>query len=357
MRGNALVSGKDSVMRSILEMICSELNAGRAVASAVIISASGSTPRRTGSRMAISADDRICGSVGGGTGEATVRREVQTVFHRRRGRLLRINLTDRDAAADGMICGGDLEVLIEHIPATAGNLRLFARLLEDWDAGNGRVLFTVYREDPPEAHALCRTLEPSRLPEVLSEALREEMRNRAGKTRLPFVERENECIVLAEPMRPPGRVFIAGAGHVGRATAVLAGFVGFDTIVLDDRPDFLCPQLFPGNCRLKTLAGFADCFDGFDLRADSLIVIVTRGHMHDKTVLAQALCTRAGYIGMIGSRRKRDAIYARLRDEGFSWSVLERVRCPIGVDIGGDTPEEIAVSIVAELIQKRAGED
>lgn len=357
MRGNALVSGRDPVMRSILEMICSELNAGRAVASAVIISASGSTPRRTGSRMVISADDRICGSVGGGTGEAAVRHEARTVFYRRRSRLIRINLTEGDAAADGMICGGALEVLIEHIAPTAGNTHLFSELLADWDAGNGRVLFTVFREDPPEAHELCRTREPTRFPEVLSETLRREMCNRAGKARLPFVERENGCIVVAEPMRAAGRVFIAGAGHVGRATAVLAGFVGFDIIVLDDRPDFLSPQHFPGNCRLKTVAGFADCFDGFDLRADSLIVIVTRGHLHDKTVLAQALCTRAGYVGMIGSRRKRDAIYARLRDEGFSRLDLERVSCPIGVDIGGDTPEEIAVSIVAELIQKRAGNE
>ncbi|MFP3980623.1 MAG: XdhC family protein, partial [Desulfobacterales bacterium] len=231
-----------------------------------------------------------------------------------------------------MICGGTLEVLIEHIAPTAGNIRLFSELLADWDAGNGRVLFTVFREDPPEAHELCRTREPSRFPAVLSEALQREMRNRVGRTRLPFVERENDFIVVAEPMRAPGRLFIAGAGHVGRATAVLAGFVGFDIIVLDDRPDFLSRQLFPGNCRLKTVAGFADCFDGFDLRADSLVVIVTRGHLHDKTVLAQALCTRAGYVGMIGSRRKRDAIYAQLHDEGFSRLDLERVSCPIGVD-------------------------
>ena len=307
--------------------------------------------------MAVSADDRICGSVGGGTGEAAVRHEARTVFYCRRSRLLCINLTGGDAAADGMICGGTLEVLIEHIAPTAGNIRLFRELLVDWDAGSGRVLFTVFREDPPEAHELCRTLEPSRLPVVLSEALRREMGNRSDRTRLPFVERENGCIVVAEPMRAPGRLFISGAGHVGRATALLAAFVGFDTIVLDDRPDFLSPQHFPGNCRLKTVAGFAECFAGFDLRADSLIVIVTRGHMHDKTVLAQALCTRAGYIGMIGSRRKRDAIYARLRDEGFSRLDLERVSCPIGVDIGGDTPEEIAVSIVAELIQRRAANE
>ncbi|HKJ64369.1 MAG TPA: XdhC family protein, partial [Desulfopila sp.] len=91
-----------------------------------------------------------------------------------------------------------------------------------------------------------------------------------------------------------------------------------------------------------------------DLGVDDYVVIVTRGHLHDRTVLAQALRTDAGYIGMIGSRRKRAAIYTTLKNDGFTDTDLARVHNPIGLPIGADTPEEIAVSIAAELIQVRA---
>ena len=102
------------------------------------------------------------------------------------------------------------------------------------------------------------------------------------------------------------------------------------------------------------LPGFDACLDGISIDKDSYIVIVTRGHLHDLEVLEQALRTEAGYIGMIGSRRKRNAIYAQLLDRDVSEAQLEQVRCPIGIAIEADTPEEIAVSIVGELIYQRA---
>ncbi len=95
--------------------------------------------------------------------------------------------------------------------------------------------------------------------------------------------------------------------------------------------------------------------EGLEINEDSYIVLVTRGHVHDKTVLGQALRTHAGYIGMIGSRKKRDTVYEELSMEGFSRDEFDRVYSPIGLDIGAETPEEIAVSIVAELIRARAG--
>ena len=103
------------------------------------------------------------------------------------------------------------------------------------------------------------------------------------------------------------------------------------------------------------LKDFGDAFKDVDTDADSYIVIVTRGHLHDKTVLTRALETNAVYIGMIGSRKKRDAIFDALLNEGFSEDDLKRVHAPIGIDIGAETPEEIAVSIVGELIRVRSG--
>jgi xanthine dehydrogenase accessory factor len=107
--------------------------------------------------------------------------------------------------------------------------------------------------------------------------------------------------------------------------------------------------------RQRVLESFEGCFDGPALNGEDFVVILTRGHLHDQTVLAGALATGAGYIGMIGSRRKRNTVYGNLRHAGVPQDALDRVHAPIGLAIGAETPEEIAVSIVAELIAARAG--
>ena len=133
-----------------------------------------------------------------------------------------------------------------------------------------------------------------------------------------------------------------------------AARVGFRVVVLDDRAEFASRQRFPLADEVRVLASFADCLPAAEIDSDSYLVIVTRGHLHDLEVLEQALRTPAGYIGMIGSRKKRNSIYTRLLDRGVTEAQLEQVRCPIGMAIEADTPEEIAVSIVGELIYQRA---
>ncbi|MFP4348583.1 MAG: xanthine dehydrogenase accessory protein XdhC [Desulfococcaceae bacterium] len=178
--------------------------------------------------------------------------------------------------------------------------------------------------------------------------------------RLEFIEatpenREKFKQSLEESRRLHKTAFLFGAGHVSRQLAKLTQMVGFRTVVLDDRSEFANRDRFPGVDQVHVLDRFENTFSGLSTDSNSFIVILTRGHSHDRTVLAQALRTQAGYIGMIGSHRKRDTIYRSLRDEGFTTADLDRVHCPIGLDIGGETPEEIAVSIVAEMIEVRSG--
>jgi xanthine dehydrogenase accessory factor len=159
--------------------------------------------------------------------------------------------------------------------------------------------------------------------------------------------------VLVDWLRPTGDVYIFGAGHVGAALAHLAAYVNFRVIALDDRAEFVSKEKLPDADLAIVLDSFDNTLQDLGIGEDSYLVIVTRGHLHDKTVLEQALRTKAGYIGMIGSRRKIGLIYQNLLSDGFSRSDLERVHAPIGLDIGGETPEEIAVSIVAQLIEFR----
>jgi xanthine dehydrogenase accessory factor len=141
---------------------------------------------------------------------------------------------------------------------------------------------------------------------------------------------------------------------VAQPTLHLAALTGFRTEIVDDRPDFANRERFPEADRVCVIDDFRNAFGGLAVDDTSFLVIFTRGHHHDLTVLAQALRTEAAYIGMIGSKRKRDAIYTALLKAGFTQADLQRVHSPIGLAIGAETPEEIGVSIVAELIQERA---
>ena len=163
--------------------------------------------------------------------------------------------------------------------------------------------------------------------------------------------------VFLEWIRPRGTAFIFGAGHVGICVAHLASYVDFRVVVVDDRAEFANPQKVPDAHEVAAVDAFDQFFADSSLDEDSYVVIVTRGHAHDKAVLSQALKTPAGYIGMIGSRRKTNLIFQALLTEGFSREDLQRVHAPIGLTIGGETPQEIGVSIVGEMVDVRSKSD
>ena len=158
-----------------------------------------------------------------------------------------------------------------------------------------------------------------------------------------------------EPFVARNTVYICGAGHIARPTAQIAAMAEFRVIVLDDRAEFASRERFPLADEVVVLDSFDDCFAGYVLDAESLVVIVSRCHKQDRKILTQALGTDAGYVGMIGSSRKVAAVLEELIKDGFSRQCVARTHAPIGLAIGGDTPVEIAVSIVAELIRVRTG--
>lgn len=151
------------------------------------------------------------------------------------------------------------------------------------------------------------------------------------------------------------RVIIFGAGHVGQALEPVLRYVGFETIVVDDRDEFANRDRYPHAGQIKLIKSFEDAFEDMAADENTYIVIVTRGHSFDYTVLRQSIERKAAYIGMIGSRGKVADTMERLEQEGFSKEVLEKVYSPIGLSIYAETPEEIAVSIGAEMIKVRAG--
>jgi xanthine dehydrogenase accessory factor len=156
--------------------------------------------------------------------------------------------------------------------------------------------------------------------------------------------------VFIEPILSAPGLFIFGAGHIGVPLSKMARLTGFRISVIDDRAEFATRERFPDAAEL--FAGdFATIFEKLNITPGSYIVIITHGHKGDETVLAGALRTPARYIGMVGSKSKNTAVYSHLLAKGFTQAELDRVHAPIGLRIMAQTPEEIAVSILAEIIQ------
>ena len=158
--------------------------------------------------------------------------------------------------------------------------------------------------------------------------------------------------IYIEPIIPNPRVYIFGGGHVSLSVAKMSKMVGFEVVVLDDRPQFANRERF-SEADEVIAEEFEFSLPKLKVNRSSYLVIVTRGHAYDQEVLEWAVKTEAGYLGMIGSRRKIQMVYASLKEKGVPAKKLERVHAPIGLNIGALTPEEIAVSIVAEMIQER----
>lgn len=161
-----------------------------------------------------------------------------------------------------------------------------------------------------------------------------------------------KVLVYIEPVVPDPHVIILGAGHVGKALSRVAWFSGFRVTVVDDRPEYANRDNIPEACDI-VVTDFDNVFSKVAADKDSYLVIATRGHNHDLDALKASLKTEARYVGLLGSKRKRALLFKTLRDEGFSQEDIDRIITPIGLPISSVTPEEIAISIMAQIIKQR----
>lgn len=332
------------------------LKSGKKLVLATIVSQDGSTPRTAGARMAVLEDGSILGTIGGGRLEAEVMAAAPAVLRDGLARLERFDLSGADAGSMDMICGGRLTVLLEPLipgPELLAALEAFA------DTRERGVFFTrltpvAGQPDESLAGAYHARQGFAQATDSGNDALLARALAEAASARCPALVEENGEVIVAEAAPRAGTVWLLGGGHVARQVAILAAMVDFRVAVADDRAEFASRERFPMAEQTIVRATFDGFLEEMTLDADDYVVIVTRGHAYDEQFLEQALRTQAGYVGMIGSRRKRDAIYARLRERGFTQADLDRTHCPIGLAIDAETPEEIGVSIVAELIKVRA---
>jgi len=334
---------------------------------ATIIRLTGSGPRGAGTKFLVLEDGSYMGTIGGGLLEARVLEAAKKVFATRAPIRLSLNLMGKDVAETDMICGGDVDIFLEPVSAESqAHIQGFRKILDIQKRGGTGLLVTVVNTDRWQKAAIPRLflLPGAELVGSLHgmKAAAEEIAKnmplwlKQGEPRL-VVSRDDlgkSVELFVDPILSDSVLYIFGGGHVSAQIVPLASRVGFKVEVIDDRPEFADPTKFPDAAKVHRYP-FEGLLGEIPVDESSYLVIVTRGHIHDKTVLEQCLRTKARYIGMIGSRRKKAMIYEKLLQEGFTQKDLDRVYAPIGLDIGAETPEEIAVSIVAELIQVRAG--
>jgi len=314
-----------------------------------------------GTRFLVRQDGSIAGTIGGGLFEASVQRFAAYALESGTSHRAFFSFTGRDAQSTDMICGGEADVLVEFVnSADRVKEEIFSRLeVISRDKTSGYLFTSIAIPEGGEDSAPIQHLlidDSGRRVGGFSgadAAVRAMPQSRLLKPSQLLEVSGLDSPVFLEWLHPTGTAYIFGAGHVGVCVAHLAAYVDFQVVVLDDRAEFANAERIPSADEVVVVDSFVNALANLAIDEDSYLVIVTRGHAHDKTVLAQALKSKAGYIGMIGSRRKTNLIYQALLTEGFSREDLQRVRAPIGLPIGGETPQEIGVSIIAEMIQIR----
>ena len=329
------------------------LTQGGKVVLATVIQQSGSAPRKGGAQMVIREDGSFVGSLGGGHLEADVLLEARSVITGGKGKVLDFHLTGTEVAETEMICGGDVEIFLE--PLFPEHTDLYAQLLELQKRGEEAVLATVISEGPIQERMVQKGLISaggrSLGPLTLNHKALQVVQEVINEKRVRLIPYDKGKLYL-EPIFSEPILYIFGAGHISRYIAPVASMVGFQVIVIDDRKEFASREHFPQAHEIW-VEEFERIGEKIEVDEQTYMVIVTRGHVHDYTVLKQLLPVECRYIGMIGSRRKRDLIYKQLVQDGYTQEELDRIHAPIGLAINAETPEEIAVCIVAELIQVR----
>ena len=331
-------------MREFFREIVHALESGESVELVSVVASSGSTPRGTGAWMAVFPDGKTLGTIGGGNVEYEAQKLAGELLASGGEALRHFRFVQGDAASLGMVCGGDVTLQFQHLPA--GDAPAIA-VLRDLMESSGRNADTW----------LVRRIEGERVTEM-GLADREGVRYLTGTPeRLPELL-QNKAVWrdgwFAVPAVKAGQVYIFGGGHVSQALVPAIAAVGFRPVVYDDRPEFAVPARFP-QAEVVLCGDFLSLGEQVRVTPDDYVVIMTRGHQADYEVLAQTLRSGARYLGCIGSRKKLALCKERLLAAGFTEEEYARVHAPIGLAIGAETPEEIAVSVTAEMIAVRAG--
>jgi xanthine dehydrogenase accessory factor len=349
------------VADNVFQVAIDILDKGEQGALSTIISSKGSLPMSEKTKMLVTPEGKIIGTVGGGCLEADVWTEARRVMEEGKSSIQQFILTEKYAGEQGLNCGGVVEILTEPLPEHGQEL--FRTMMQLKDSGHRGALGTILTDHPryPEGRRKFLLCDDGSTVGSLGDAALEAFIVQRGQEILqgekfaiePYqTEDGNSVQVFLEPVLPTPTVWVFGGGHVSFYLVRAAKLAGFKANVIDDRPAFANTERFPEAD--ETLVLDYDQVRGqFDFGQDDYVVLVTRGHQHDQKILAQIYDCSARYLGMIGSKSKIAKMWQRLEAQGIDRTYLDRVHAPVGLNIGADNPEEISISVMAEIIRER----
>jgi len=342
-------------MKGFYEEISRLISRGEKLALAKVVATRGSTPREVGAKMLIRRSGEMMGTIGGGCGEAEVRRQAIEALEEGRPRLMVVDLTEEVTWETERACGGVMDLFIDLWGEAEGELAerlaasqrkevaLVTTLKGDFTQA-GRKLLVATGEEPMGSLG-----SPS-----LDEWAKKEAERGLAEGNSKVINYKGSLELFLEVHRPPPTLLIAGAGHIALPLAQMGALLDFNVVVIDDRPTFANTERF--RQADQVIAGdFEKTLREFPIDKESYIVIITRGHQHDMECLRQVIYSPAAYIGMIGSRRRVKGVFKLLKEEGYSEESIARIHAPIGLDIGAKTPAEIALAIMGEIIRVQRG--
>ncbi|WP_406431627.1 XdhC family protein [Streptomyces sp. NBC_00631] len=349
-------------MREILPTLAGWHTAGVPFGLATVVAVSRSAPRGPGAAMAVGPDDEVVGSVSGGCVEGAVFELAQEVVATGEPRLETFGYSDEDAFAVGLTCGGEITLLVR--PVTAGSDPAFGAVAGSVAAGEPVTVATVVDGPAPRGATLAvwpdRTagaLGTDGLDVAVTADARGELALGASVLRHygPHGERREDAVtVFLQSFAPPPRMLVFGAIDYAAAVARIGDFLGYRVTVCDARPVFATPKRFPA--AVEVVADWPHRhLSGTDTDDRTVICVLTHDPKFDVPLLEEALRRPAAYIGAMGSRRTHDERRARLAEAGLTEAELSRLRSPLGLDLGARTPEEVAVSVAAEIVALRWG--
>ena len=368
------MSGSDQVWLEALRT----LERGQPFALATVVNVRGSTPREVGAKMIVRADGQF-GTIGGGCGEAEVFRKARVLLdetNEAAARLAEVDLTgDFDQREIGT-CGGIMDVFVDRW-SPARDLEIARKLADAAGRSAPGALLTVV--DPGARAELtigsrtfvdpgdgARNAGPIELPAAAVAQIAQRTADAipallevdgVGVLRaVTRIEPGGGVRLFVDPIVGAQRLIIVGAGHIAVPLCALGAMLGFHVTVIDDRASFANRERFPDADEI-IVKPFTAAIDSLALDGHCYLVSVTRGHAFDEEVVRAALMQPCGFVGMVGSRRRVKATLERLGESGVPSDRLSDLHAPLGVAIGGETPEEIAVSIIAEIIRERRTRD
>lgn len=333
-------------MRQLFNTLKTEFENNKEFILCTIVSSMGSAPRGAGARMLVGINGVVSGSVGGGTFEYRVANQAMKLLETSAAITPCSCLHHQELEEAGMICGGKTSMVFTYLsPRNAEDFKLVNDICEAFEKKEETYLLIQMNEEEPDFGRIkiyspenLRTLFPGHIPNFSE------------------IVESGEKKYYIEKLVSNEYVYIFGAGHVARELVPLLYKAGFDCVVWDDREDFSDSEIFTDAlrtvcCPIEKIT--SEIIPNVPITSNDYVCIMTRGHLLDLCVEEKMLRTPAGYIGVMGSKNKTKYINNELKKKGFSKKDLARITTPIGLDIHGNTPFEIALSIAGQLIKIR----